>query len=98
MQGKLMEFISQSVLDKTKIKSYLQQLSELNVEMLEQTMLTTDEKISGMDMKYILCFAIDMDVKDMSLLFNVEPASIRTVRYRIKKKFREKTGFISLFS
>ena len=98
MMGKLTEFISQSVLDKVKIKFYLQQLSELDLEMLEQTLRSADEKISGMDMKYMLCFAIDMDVKDMSLLFNVEPASIRTVRYRIKKKFREKTGFISLFS
>jgi len=98
MMGKLTEFILQSVLDKIKIKIYLQQLSELDLDMLEQTLRSADEKISGMDMKYMLCFAIDMDVKDMSLLFNVEPASIRTVKYRIKKKFREKTGFISLFS
>jgi len=34
-----------------------------------------------------------MDTKDMSILFNVELASINTVRYRIKKKFREKNTF-----
>jgi len=96
MVKKLMEWISQSVLDKTKIKIYTQQLSELDVDMLEQGFLTAEEKISNMDMKYIICFAIEMDVKDMGLLFNVEPASIRTVRYRIKKKFLGKNGFIFL--
>jgi hypothetical protein len=34
-----------------------------------------------------------MEVKDMSTLFNVEPASIRSVRYHIKKKFGEKNTF-----
>jgi len=43
-------------------------------------------------MKYIICFAIEMEVQDMSLLFNVEPASIYTVRYRIKKKFGDGGG------
>jgi ribosomal protein L23 len=36
---------------------------------------------------------IDEVRKNMSLLFNVEPASIRTVRYRIKKKFGKKNTF-----
>jgi len=90
---KLTEWISQSPIEKTKEKEYIQQLSELDIEMLEQGYLTSDEKISNMDMKYIICFAMDMDVKDMSLLFNVEPASIRTVRYRIKKKFGKKNTF-----
>jgi hypothetical protein len=61
--------------------------------MLEQGYFTTNEKISNMDMKYIICFAIDMEVKDMSTLFNVEPASIRSVRYHIKKKLGEKNTF-----
>jgi len=96
MIKKLTEWLSQSVLDKSKIKIYIQQLSELDVDTLEQGFLTAEEKISGMDMKYIICFAIEMDVKDMGLLFNVEPASIRTMRYRIKKKFRGKNGFTFL--
>jgi len=90
---KLMEWILQSPIDKTKEKTYIRQLSELDIDMLEQGYLSADEKISNMEMKYIICFAIDMDVKDMGLLFNVEPASIRTVRYRIKKKFGEKNSF-----
>ncbi len=93
MIGKLTGWISKSVMDKKTKEDYIQQLSGLDIDMLEQGYLTANEKISTMDMKYIICFAIDMDVKDMSLLFNVEPASIRTVRYRIKKKFGEKNTF-----
>jgi len=93
MIGKLTEWISKSVMEKVKKEQYLRQLSELDINVLEQGYLTADEKISNMDMKYIICFSIDMDVKDISLLFNVEPASIRTVRYRIKKKFSQKNTF-----
>ncbi len=93
MIEKLTGWISQSVLEKSMKDTYIRQLSGLDIDMLEQGYLTADEKISGMDMKYIICFAIDMDVKNMSLLFNVEPASIRTVRYRIKKKFKGKNTF-----
>lgn len=90
---KLSDLISKSVMEKTKKHTYLQQLSTLDVEMLEQGCLAADEKISAMDMKYMACFAIEMDVKDMSLLFNIEPSSVYVVRYRIKKKFGGKNTF-----
>ena len=93
MIGKLCEWLSEIYMEKSKKDAYIKQLSELDVEMLEQGYFSADEKISNMDMKYIVCFAIDMPVKDMSLLFNVEPASIRSVRYRIKKKFGKKNTF-----
>jgi rRNA maturation endonuclease Nob1 len=93
MIGKLSEWILKSVMVEAKKNAYIQQLSELDIDMLEQGYFTATEKISNMDMKYIICFAIDMDTKDMSILFNVEHASIHTVRYRIKKKFREKNTF-----
>ena len=93
MIEKLTGWISKSLMEKTKKNAYIRQLSELDIDMLEQGYLTADEKISNMDMKYIICFAIDMDTKDISLLFNVEPTSIRTVRYRIKKKFGNKNTY-----
>ena len=93
MIGKLTDLICKSCMEKTKKNFYIRQLSELDIDMMELGYLTANEKISNMDMKYIICFAIDMDVKDMSVLFNVEPASIRSVRYRIKKKFGEKNTF-----
>ena len=85
--------ISEAYIEKPTKRTYIQKLSELDIDMLEQGYLTVSEKISNMDMKYIICFAIDMDVKDMSLIFNVEPASIRSVRYRLKKKFGVKNTF-----
>jgi len=93
MIGKITEWISKSIMEQTKKDAYIQQLSELDVDMLEQGYLTADEKISNMDMKYMICFAIDMEVDDMALLFTVQSTSIHTVRYRIKKKFRGKNMF-----
>ena len=93
MADKLSDWVSKSPMRRTNKDNYLRQLSELDVEMLERGFLSARDKISNMDMKYIICFAIDMEVQDMSLLFNVEPASIYTVRYRIKKKFGGGGGF-----
>jgi len=93
MIGKLTEWISKSIMERAKKNVYIQKLSELDVDMLEQGYLTADEKISNMDMKYLICFAIDMEVEDMTLIFNVQPTSIHTVRYRIKKKFKGKNTF-----
>ncbi len=73
MIGKLTEWISKSVMEKNKKDRYIRQLSDLDIDVLEQGYLTADEKISNMDMKYIICFAIDMEVKDISLIFNVSP-------------------------
>jgi len=44
-------------------------------------------------MKYIVCFVAAVDVKAISLLFNIEPASVYTARYRIKKKFAKDDTF-----
>ena len=39
------------------------------------------------DKKYLLCFLQGEDVKTIAARFHVEPASVYTVRYRMKKKF-----------
>ncbi|MDL2254655.1 tetratricopeptide repeat protein [Bacteroidales bacterium OttesenSCG-928-J16] len=93
MAQKIQEMVSKSLIDNYQKKEYLEKLSNLDIDMLEQGYLTADEKVTNMDMKYIICFAADMDVKDVSLIFNVEPASVYTVRYRIKKKFQGKNTF-----
>ena len=90
---KLTQLILKSNIEKSEIDHYVKQLSELDIDMMEQGYLTATEKISNMDMKYLICFAIDMNTKDISLLFNIAPTSIYTVRYRIRKKFSEKNTF-----
>ncbi len=44
-------------------------------------------RLTNMDKRYILCFAAGMSVEDVADLFHIEPASVYTVRYRLRKKF-----------
>jgi hypothetical protein len=85
--------ISASLIYKEDKKVYLERLSKIDSNLLENAYQSSKVKITGMDMKYIICFAADIDVKDISLLFNIEPASVHTVRYRIKKKFPKNDTF-----
>ena len=87
------QILSASIIEKDYKKTYLDRLSKIDAKLLENVYQTSKVKITSMDMKYIICFAADMDVKDISLLFNVEPASVHTVRYRIRKKFAKEDSF-----
>jgi len=82
----IVQIVSDSIIEKDIKKTYLERLAKLDHKLFESIYQNTNVKITGMDMKYIICFAIDMDGKDISLIFNVEPASVITVRYRIRKK------------
>ena len=93
----LVELISDAGLEKSRKDVYIKKISNMNIEIWEQACLTTEKKISSMDMKYIICFSIEMNAKDISILFNVEPASVRTARYRIRKKLENKDTFGFLF-
>ena len=90
---KIDRLVSDSLLESENKRVYLSRLSKIDAKLLEHVCQTSEAKLTGMDMKYIICFSADMNVKDISLLFNVEPASVRTVRYRIRKKFSEKDIF-----
>ena len=74
-------------------KTYIERLSKIDAKLLEMAYQTSTVKITGKDMKYIICFAADFEVKDVSQLFNIEPASVHTVRYRIRKKFAKEDIF-----
>ena len=43
--------------------------------------------LSNMEKKYLLLFMEGKSVEEVSLIMHVEPASVYTMRYRIKKKF-----------
>ncbi len=91
--AKMARMISDSPIGKEDKKRYLDRLSRIDSGTLGQAYRTSKVKITGMDMKYIICFNADVDVRDISLIFNVEPASVRTVRYRIRKKFPKEDPF-----
>ena len=44
-------------------------------------------RLTTMDKRYILCLAAGMSVEQIAELFHIEPASVYTVRYRLRKKF-----------
>lgn len=52
-----------------------------------QALLSNAKKITTMDKRYILCFAAGMTVEHIADLMSLEPASVYTVRYRLRKKF-----------
>ena len=52
-----------------------------------QALITHGRKLTTMDKRYILCFAAGMTVEDIADFMLLEPASVYTVRYRLKKKF-----------
>ena len=95
---KLTLLIENSVIPKDTKDKYLDRLSKLDVKRLEHAFQFSKTKITGMDMKYIICLAADIDTHDVGLLFNIESASVHTVRYRIRKKFAKEDSFRMILS
>ena len=62
------------------------QLRELDLGHI-QVMLSHGKKITTMDKRYVLCFAAGMSVEEIADFMSLEPASVYTVRYRLRKKF-----------
>ena len=62
------------------------QLRELDLGHV-QVLLSHGKKITTMDKRYILCFAAGMTVEEIADFMSLEPASVYTVRYRLRKKF-----------
>ena len=58
-----------------------------------QGLLRHGVKITTMDKRYILCFAAGMSVEDIADFMCLEPASVYTVRYRLRKKFGSEYPF-----
>ena len=93
----ILQMVSASLIEKDTKNRYIEGLTKIDAKMLENAYQTSKAKITSMDIKYIICFAADLDTKDISLIFNIEPASVNTVRYRIKKKFAEEDAFRMIF-
>ena len=90
---KVVQMVFVSHIEKDNKKNYLERLAKIDVKLLESMCQSSVAKITSTDMKYIICFCADISVRDISLLFNIEPASVHTVRYRIKKKFAKDDTF-----
>ena len=71
----------------------VQQLRSLDLSHI-QMMLSHGQKITTMDKRYILCFAAGMTVEDIADFMSLEPASVYTVRCRLRKKFSSDYPFL----
>ena len=58
-----------------------------------QVLLSHGTKITTMDKRYVLCFAAGMTVEQIADFMCLEPASVYTVRYRLRKKFASEYPF-----
>ena len=90
------QMVSDSIIESDLKKMYLDRLLNLSPQLLESTS-DVNLTLTGKDMKYIVCFIANMDVKSISLIFNVEPASVYTVRYRIRKKIAKDDNLQMIF-
>lgn len=50
----------------------------------------SSKAITSTNLRYILCFLINMDVPDIALLFHVDTGSVYSARYRLRKLFVQK--------
>lgn len=82
----LLRLIEKSILE-PKIKAdYYKRIEELDPRSVETIQQCAKARLSPMDIKYMACFMVGMEVVHVASVFNVEPASVHTVRYRLRKK------------
>ena len=83
---KIKLLIEESIISKEEKREYLKKVEEIPLDVIEKIHFSSNEQLSMMDLKYIICFLIDMKAKDVGLLFNISSESVRKVHYRIRKK------------
>lgn len=86
---KILSLISGSNIEQDSKAIYRERLDNLDISFLENIYRSSEGNLTSLDMKYIVCFVAKISVRDISILFNVEQASVNTVRYRIRKKIAQ---------
>lgn len=90
---KIARRVSASAIDTGAKNIYMDSLSHLDDALLENTYRNSEVRLTALDMKYIICFNAGMNAHDIGIMFNIEPASVTTARYRIRKKFAQNDPF-----
>ena len=70
-----------------KKREYVELLDRVDVKFISTLKSLHDENLSIPYIKYCICFAIGMDIGDVSECFSIEQSSVHMARYRLKKKF-----------
>lgn len=71
-----------------------QALRSADIEKIAAIAASASRPLSAIDKKYLLCFMSGLKADNIAALFNIEPESVYTVRYRLKKKFSNKNMLI----
>ena len=70
-----------------KKEDYLESLKRIDKQFIYSLKSVYDGNLSIPYLKYCICFAIGMDIGEVSECFSIEQSSVHQVRYRLKKKF-----------
>lgn len=71
----------------------IRQVQTLDIAMFK-TAIRGAKGLSVMDKRYLMCFAAGLTAEQTADIFCISPASVYTVRYRIRKKFMSETAFV----
>jgi len=86
---KLVDFLTDEIAELVERKDcadkllYKKRLELVTDEFISQL---SNNNISTMYIKYCICFAIKMEIKEVATCFSIELSSIHMIRYRLKKK------------
>ena len=70
-----------------KKNDYLEMLNRIDGQYIFNLKNSYDGNLSVPYVKYCICFAIGMEIGEVSECFSIEQSSVHMVRYRLKKKF-----------
>lgn len=68
-------------------EALISRLALVDVTMVETLCLAATKPLSSTNLRYVLCFLIHMEVNEIAVLFNVDPGSVYSIRYRLRKAF-----------
>lgn len=66
---------------------YLNALAHFDKRRFEEVGSMAKHRLTESDKRYMICFIVGMSMADIATIFHVEPTSLYTMKYRIKKKF-----------
>lgn len=64
-----------------------EQLRTVNTQTANNLFAAAEKPLSIVDKRYLFCFMAGLKVQEIAKLFHVEPESVYTVRYRLRRKF-----------
>jgi hypothetical protein len=72
----------------------LNQIHSIDISLLSDLSSRATPPLTRNNLSYILCFLAGLSTKVIAAIFNVEPATVHTSRYRLRARF-VKTGILT---